>query len=251
MIIEENVKKPSLDDEQKANLGEKLSLISKRYPRRRDLEEANVEITLTVFIPTNKSKSKGYLEAVTGTVTCIDFQSNRFIVDERRFKIAEIIKVEIPSSFEAEEWFSDSGANDYMDSYADDTHLTSSQRREQERVLQELQEWQQAEYERQMRRDHEQQLRREQRTRNTGRRYGYAYESAYGSAYEDDIDENCDPPFVDYYDDPYSGSWENQDTGWECFNQSAENDLMGDFIPDIDSYFEPTVVAGKRKKKAR
>ena len=120
-MTNEAVKKPAIDEEDKIALGQKLGAILRKYPNSRQLREAQIPITLTVFEKLAKGSAKGNILELEGIVESIDFAQNRVILEGRRIKLGEIIRVSVPSSFEEDEYVE----NEYENSY--DERLRSSQ----------------------------------------------------------------------------------------------------------------------------
>ena len=90
-MADETVKKPKLEDEDKEEIGQRLGMIIARYPTSRKLREADVNITITVFVGKTKSSTTGTLVDVTGKVENIDFTMSRVVVDGKKYKLSEII----------------------------------------------------------------------------------------------------------------------------------------------------------------
>lgn len=103
MITTEPVKKPAIDEEDKIAIGQKLGAVLRKYSNSRQLREAQIPVTLTVFEKLSKGSSKGNILELAGIVEGIDFTQNRVVLEGRRVKLGEIVKVSVPSRFEEED----------------------------------------------------------------------------------------------------------------------------------------------------
>ncbi len=122
ILTAEPVKKPSLEDEEKIAIGQKLAAILRKYPNSRLLRAAQVPVTLSVYVKPTKNASKGNIIEMEGTIEGIDFTQNRVVLEGRRVKLGDIVKVVVPSEFEEEEY----GEDDYTDFDEEDTHWQRS-----------------------------------------------------------------------------------------------------------------------------
>lgn len=126
ILTAEAIKKPAIDEDDKIAIGQKLGAILRKYPSSRQLRDAQVPITLTVFEKLSKGSSKGNLIEVAGVVEGIDFTQNRVVLEGRRVKLGEIIRVSVPSQFEDEDEY---GGDDFADEYDSPRNVSSWGRR--------------------------------------------------------------------------------------------------------------------------
>ena len=115
VITDITVKKPSLDEDDKVLIGQKLGAILRKYPTNARIRRAGLPVTASVFEPLSKTSTKGYMVEVTGNIEKIDIDQNRVTIDGRGYKLSAICKLTVPPEFDMEdEW---SGADD---SWADE-----------------------------------------------------------------------------------------------------------------------------------
>ena len=242
-MAEEYIKKPKLEDDDKAEIGQRLGMIAARYPTSRKLREAGVEITITVFVAKTKNSTTGTLADVTGNVEGIDFTMNRVVVDGKKYKLGEIVKVELPDGFGADaddesNYDSDYGS-DYNSDYADhDTHssrqLSPREIAERQRQMEKYQEQQRRDFERQMRLEQERNQRRWNliESERNRRAWGEDHGSQHGSSR--DYSDYADEPFRDYPDEQFR---DYPDEPYSDYTDYPSRDY-GDYIPDDSAYLD-------------
>ena len=230
-MAEEYIKKPKLEEDDKAEIGQRLGMIAARYPTSRKLREACVEITITVFVAKTKTSTTGTLVNVTGKVESIDFTMNRVVVDGKKYKLGEIVSVELPDEFGADAgdgYGDDSGSYDEHSSH----QLSPREIAERQRQMEKYQEQQRRDYERQMRLEQERNQRRwnlmeSEKNRHTGDGQDYSYQHGSNSDYADEpFRDYPDEQFRDYPDEPYSD-----------YTDYPGGDY-GDYIPDDSAYLD-------------
>ena len=113
--MDNTVKKPSMEDEEKNALGQKLAMIQRKYPSTALLRDAEVPVSVTVWEPLKKGAKSGYLTEIDGAIEKIDFQQNQIVVSGNRIKLGAIVQLIVPDEFE----YSDGYSDDYSDSYSD------------------------------------------------------------------------------------------------------------------------------------
>ena len=237
--MDEIVSKPNLEDEDKQEIGQRLGVIKSKYPNARALADANVKITITVFEPTNKSGSKGILKEITGKIERVDFEMNRFVIDGQRFKLKDIVHVELPASLQQDEYSFDDGSSDGT---TQKVQMSERERRELEEQIQAMKEKQIKEYKHQQQQEEERKKAKwEMRERERYRRGGDTYdgdidyndygsqEVKYGSERQQEPNYYTDDPAPDYGDD------------------MTDYATMGDYIPDENSYIDGPVKGEKTR----
>ena len=118
--MDNTVKKPSMEDEEKNALGQKLALIQKKYPSTALLRDAEVPVSVTVWEPVKKGAKSGYLREIDGAIEKIDFQQNQIVVGGNRVKLGSIVQITVPDEFEYSDDYSDSYSDNYADSSRED-----------------------------------------------------------------------------------------------------------------------------------
>lgn len=222
-MAEEFVKKPKLEEDDKAELGQRLGMIMARYPTPRKLREADVNITITVFVGKTKSSTTGTLVDVTGKIENIDFTMSRVVVDGKKYKLSEIVHMELPVGFESDTDGGDYGESGSFDEYST-RQLSPCEIAERQRQIEQYREQQRRDYERQMREAQERTQRRwemaeRDRNRRAGDNQDYSYQHGLSSDYVDE-------PFRDYPDEPFSDFTD------------YPGDMYRDYIPDDSAYID-------------
>ena len=119
--MDNTVKKPSMEDEEKNALGQKLAMIQKKYPSTALLRDAEVTVSVTVWEPLKKGAKSGYLREIDGAIEKIDFQQNQIVVGGNRVKLGSIVQITVPDEFEYSDDYSDSGSDNYTNPHEDYT----------------------------------------------------------------------------------------------------------------------------------
>ena len=122
--MDNTVKKPSMEDEEKNALGQKLAMIQRKYPSTALLRDAEVPVSVTVWEPVKKGAKTGYLTEIDGMIEKIDFQQNQIVVSGNRIKLGAIVQITVPDEFEYSDDYSDSGSDNYTTPHEDYTPYT-------------------------------------------------------------------------------------------------------------------------------